>query len=180
MVTDKESDSAPKETDRPDARKEPKPGHPKLVALLIFVGTLVAIVAVFSIWANRQALNTDNWVNTSDNVLQNSEVQSQLSDYIAAQIFANVDVQTELASQLPPALKPLAAPAAGGLKQLAPQAAEKVLETPQFEEVWRGTNRTAHVALLKILDGGGENVSTENGAVVLDLNTVITLSLIHI
>ena len=149
-------------------------GHPRIATLLVVVGTLVAIIAVFSIWANRQALNTDNWVDTSDRILQNPEVQDQLSIYIADQITANVDIQDEIAGKLPPRLAPLAAPIAGGLEQLAPQATERALESSQFETVWRDANRAAHIALLKVLDGGGENVSTENGAVVLNLNSLLT------
>ncbi len=80
----------------------PKAGHPKIVAGLLLLGTLLAFVAIFSIWANRQALNTDNWVDTSEKVLQNEEVQAQLSSYVAAQLFASVDVQAELAKTLPP------------------------------------------------------------------------------
>ena len=151
-----------------------KQGHPKLVALLIVIGTLIAVIGIFSIWANRQALNTDNWVNTSDKILQDPDVQQQLSDYISAQIFANVNVQEDIAGRLPPRLAPLAAPIAGGLEQLAPQATERALESSQFETVWRDANRTAHLALLKVLEGGGTDVSTANGAVVLNLNSLLT------
>ncbi|MBK8294770.1 MAG: hypothetical protein IPK93_08375 [Solirubrobacterales bacterium] len=151
-----------------------KPGHPKLVALLVVIGTLIAVIGIFSIWANRQALNTDNWVSTSDKILQDPDVQQQLSDYIAAEIFANVNVQEDIAGELPPRLAPLAAPIAGGLEQLAPQATERALESSQFETVWRDANRAAHLALLKVLDGGSADLSTTNGAVVLNLNSLLT------
>ena len=39
--------------------------HRKLGVALIVVGALIAFLAVFSIWANRQLLETDNWVETS-------------------------------------------------------------------------------------------------------------------
>ena len=151
-----------------------KSAHRKTVAALIGVGTLLAIVAIFSIWANRQALNTDNWVNTSDKVLQDPVVRQELADYMSAQLFANVDVQAELSKKLPPRLQILAGPAAGGLQQLAPQAADKILGTPQFQAVWEAANRLAHENLLKVLDGGGQNVSTQNGEVVLNLNSLIS------
>jgi hypothetical protein len=156
------------------ATKEmPKPGHPKIVAVLIGLATVLTVAAIFSIWANRQALNTDNWVNTSDKLLQNKEVQSQLSTYIAAQLFANVDVQAELAKALPPQLKPLAGPAAGGLSQLAPQVAEKALATSQVQALWEQANRAAHESLLELLDGGGKTLSTSGGQVSLDLGSLL-------
>jgi hypothetical protein len=151
----------------------PKTGHPKIVAALIGLATLLAVFAIFSIWANRQALNTDNWVNTSGKLLQNEDVRGQLSNYLADQLFANVNVQAELEAALPPKLEPLAGPAAGGLHQLAPQIAEKALENPHVQELWGEANRAAHLTLLKILDGEGSTVSTGGGEVKLDLSSLV-------
>jgi hypothetical protein len=154
--------------------KGAKAGHPKIVAALVVVATVVAVLAIFSIWANRQALNTDNWVDTSGKLLQNDEVRAQLSNYLADQLFANVDVQAELEGTLPPPLQPLAGPAAGGIHQLAPQIAERALENPQVQELWAGANRAAHVTLLKILNDEGSTVSTGGGEVKLDLSSLVT------
>jgi hypothetical protein len=156
------------------APKKQKAGHPKLVAVLIGFATLFAIVAIFSIWANRQALNTDNWVNTSDRILQNKEVQTRLSAYLANELFANVDVQAELAKALPPELSALAGPAAGGLSQLAPKVAERALDSPKVQELWSDANRAAHETLLELLDGGSGALRTEGGEVTLDLSSLLT------
>lgn len=137
------------------------------------MATLIAFVAVFSIWVNRQALNTDNWVDTSEQLLQNEEVQARLSNYLADQLFENVEVQAELEATLPPRLAPLAGPAAGALRQLAPQVAQRALSTPQFEGLWSGANRRAHERLLEILNGGNSTVSTEGGEVTLDLGALL-------
>src|SRR5258706_5279147 len=155
------------------AGKVPKAGHPKIVAVLVGLATLVAFVAIFAIWANRQALNTDNWVHTSEKILQNKAVQERLSDYVATELFANVDVQAELAKKLPPQLQALAGPAAAGISQLAPQIAERALATSQVQELWGDANRAAHEELLEVLDGGGETVSTEGGKVTLDLSSLL-------
>jgi hypothetical protein len=55
----------------------PNPGHPRVVLALLIVATLLTVVGIFSTWINRQALNTDNWVNTSTKLLQNKEIQGQ-------------------------------------------------------------------------------------------------------
>ncbi|MDX6590620.1 MAG: hypothetical protein QOI84_1894 [Solirubrobacterales bacterium] len=149
-------------------------GHSRIVAALLVLATLIAFVGIFSIWVNRQALNTDNWVSTSDRLLQNEEVQTRLSNYLADQLFANVDVQAELEATLPPRLAPLAGPAAGALHQLAPQVAQRALSTPQFETLWSDANRRAHERLLEIVDGGGSTLSTENGEVTLDLSSLLS------
>ncbi len=151
-------------------------GHRGIVAALLVVGTLVAFLAIFSIWVNRQALNTDNWVDTSEKLLQDEEVKTQLSNYLADELFANVDVQGELEETFPPQLAPLAGPAAGGLHQLAPQVAERALESSHAESLWSAANRVAHETLLKILKDEGSAVSTGGGEVTLDLKALLSES----
>jgi hypothetical protein len=152
------------------------PGHPRIVVALLLIATLLAFVGIFSIWINRQALNTDNWVTTSDKLLQNEEVRAQLSNYLADQLFANVNVQAELEKTFPPRLAPLAGPAAGALHQLAPQVAERALATSQAESLWSDANRAAHESLLKILNDEGSAVSTGGGEVTLDLSSLVSES----
>jgi hypothetical protein len=87
-----------------------------------------------------------------------------------------VDVQGELEKTFPPRLAPLAGPAAGALHQLAPQVAERALETSQAESAWSTANRTAHETLLKILNDEGSSVSTSGGEVTLDLKSLLSES----
>jgi hypothetical protein len=157
-----------------EAKAAPAGGHPRWSLSLLVLGTILAVVAIFSIWANRQALNTDNWVRTSDRLLANHEVDARLSAYLANQLFANVDVQGEIEKELPPQLKVLAAPAAGGISQLAPKVAERLLSSPRVQALWSDANRAAHETLLKLLDGGSGAISTEGGEVSLDLHELLT------
>lgn len=148
--------------------------HRVLVATLLVIGTLVAFLATFSIWANRQALNTDNWVNTSTRLLENKQIDEQLATFMVSQLYANVDVEAELAKALPPQAKALAGPAAGGLRQLAQRVAERALAAPRFQALWAEANRGAHESLLKILDGGGSIASTGEGEVTLHLGPLVS------
>jgi hypothetical protein len=159
-----------------ESSPESASGHRGIVAALLVVGTLVAFLAIFSIWVNRQALNTDNWVDTSEKLLQDEEVKTQLSNYLADELFANVDVQAELEETFPPRLAPLAGPAAGALHQLAPQVAERALESSHAESLWSAANRAAHETLLKILNDEGSAVSTDGGEVTLDLKALLSES----
>jgi hypothetical protein len=148
-------------------------GHRKLSLACLILGTIIAVIAVFSIWANRQALNTDNWVRTSDKILADKKVEERLSAFLAEQLYANVDVKAEIEKQLPSQVKALAGPAAGGLEALAPKAAERLLASPHVQAIWSDANRAAHETLLKLLNGGSGAISTEGGAVSLDLTQVI-------
>jgi hypothetical protein len=166
--------------DRPAATQSSKPvaetrrtGHPRWAFALIVLGTVLTFAAIFSIWVNRQALNTDNWVDTSTHLIQNEEIRHQLADYLANQLVANADLAGELRETLPPRLAPLATAAAGGLQQLAPQVAERIFATARFQALWEAANRKAHESLLEVLDGGGSTISTEGGEVKLQLAPVL-------
>lgn len=144
------------------------------VATLLVLGTLTAFLAVFSVWVNRQALNTDNWVNTSTHLLADEKIDEQLATFMVTQLYANVNVEAELRQALPPQAKALAGPAAGGLRQLAQEVGERALASPRFQALWADANRAAHEALLKIIDGGGSFASTGEGRVTLHLGSLIS------
>ena len=110
---------------------------------LIVVGAIVAFLAVFSIWANRQLLETDNWVETSSELLEDEEIRGQLSNFMVDTIYTNVDVQGELAQTLPPRLQPLAGPAAGALRTLLDRLATRPCAA-RVQEAWEGINRAMH------------------------------------
>src|SRR5688500_3635179 len=107
----------------PNARK-------RLAAVLTALGTFLAVLAIFGIWAQRQVLETDKWVDTTEQLLESEHVRSSLATYLVDELYANVDVQAEIESQLPPRLQPLAGPVAGQLRDVANKAALRVLSSP--------------------------------------------------
>jgi hypothetical protein len=141
---------------------------------LITVGSVLAFLAIFAIWANRQLLDTDNWTETSSELLEDDEIRGQLSIYLIDELYGNVDVQAELAQSLPPRLQPLAGPAAGALQDLGVRGVDALLERPRAQALWEESNRRAHTRLLQVVeDGGGGAVSTSGGNVTLDLKTLL-------
>jgi hypothetical protein len=148
-------------------------GRRKLSVALVIAGTVVTLLAMFSIWANRQLLNTDNWVSTSDRLIANEKVDERLANYLAEEVFTGERLEAKLEEALPPKLTPLASVVAGGLHGLAPQIAQRLLEAPRVQALWSDANRKAHEELLEVLDGGGTTVSTANGTVTLDLRPIV-------
>ena len=140
----------------------------------MILGSVLAFLSVFAIWTERQALNTDDWVSTSGRLLHDKTIRSALSDYLVEQLYENVDVRKELEDILPGDAAELAGPAAGGLRQVAGQGAEKALETSTAQELWEESNRTAHEQLLAVLENKKEAVETENGEVTLNLGSLLT------
>ena len=48
--------------------------HRKLALTLIVVATLLAFLANFALWANRQLLDTGNWTDTSTKLLEDDAI----------------------------------------------------------------------------------------------------------
>ncbi|HTR74958.1 MAG TPA: SHOCT domain-containing protein [Solirubrobacterales bacterium] len=151
-----------------------KPWRRRTVKGLVVLGAIFAFLAIFAIWVERQALDTNEWVHTSGRLIQNQTIRSTLADYLVEQLYENVDVEEELESILPGDTKELAGAAAGGLRQVAGSGAEKVLETSTAQSLWETANRTAHEQLLAVLENKKEAVSTANGEVTLNLGSMLT------
>ena len=152
---------------------EKQRAHRKLVVAILVFATLLGLLSVFSIWVKRQALETDTWTSTSTKLLEDKDVNEALSAYMVEALYENVDVQGELAGALPPAAKPLAGPAAAGLRQLAGDVASEALTRPRVQALWSEANRTAHGLFLELIEGGGDTLSTEGGDVALDLGAIV-------
>ena len=67
---------------------------------LLALGTLILIVGSLTVWVNRQALDTDAWVDTSSQLLEGDEVRSALSVYVVDQLYTNGDVEGRLETWL--------------------------------------------------------------------------------
>ena len=138
------------------------------------LGSVLAFLSVFAIWTERQALNTDDWVDTSGRLIQNETIRQAVGDYLVDQLYENVDVEEELSDILPGETKDLAGPISGGLRQVAGDGANRVLETSTAQELWKGANRTAHEELVAVLEEKEGTVSTEEGEVSLNLGSLVT------
>src|SRR5438067_8898114 len=143
--------------------------------VLLALATLLTVVAIFALWVNRQALDTNEWTHTSTRLLQDSRIRSALSTYLVDQLYANVDVAGELRSLAPKDLRALAGPAAGGLREVLGQAAEQAFQLPRVVDAWRQANRVAHRQFVAVVEGRRQGVVKVNrGEVALDLRPLVT------
>ena len=141
--------------------------------VLISITTLLLIVAMFSVWANRLLFNPDNWANTSTQLLQNSDIRSTTANYLVDQLYANYNVAGLIKHGLPSRLQGLAAPAAGALRNAAVQGTELALSRPRVQNLWREANRAADKTFIAVVNGGGPRVSVNQGVVTLNLGVIL-------
>ena len=138
------------------------------------LATVLAVISIFAIWADRQVFDANNWGDTSEEMLQNADVRDQVSQLMVDTVYANVDVANVLGQQLPPALQPLAAPIAGGLRQLAERRTERTLQRPRVQEAWKQANILTAKQFIAIAENKPNAViGAQGNAVVLDLRQLV-------
>ncbi len=157
----------------PGDASEEKAGRRALPMIIIALATIVAIISVFALWAKRQLLETETWTTTSEELIQDAEIQSALNTFIVSAIFDNVDVEAELANQLPPQVAPLAGPVAGALRSGADNVVERALAEPKVQQLFVDASAAAQSKLIALIDDEGEFVATTGGVVTLDLKSVL-------
>jgi len=133
---------------------------------MVGLGTFFAIIACLGAWADRQLLDTGNWVHTSDQLIADPAIQTALASYVSTQLISSPQTVQKIRSALPAKAGPLAGPLAGALGDVANRVTLRLLETKQFQKLWETTNRLTHQQLVKVVNGQGR---FKNGAVVLDL-----------
>jgi hypothetical protein len=138
-----------------------------LSRVLLSLACLVAVVAALGAWADRQLLDTDEWVSTSGALLRDPAIQDATAAYLSDQLVDSPQVTAKLREGLPPRLAPLAGPLAAGVGELADRTAKRVIASGAFGKVWDETNRRAHNQLLAVINGDN-GVLTSRG-VILDL-----------
>ncbi len=146
-----------------------------LPGLIVVLATLLAVVTTLTTWTRSQALDTDQWVETSGELLNEPEVQEALAVFLADELYSEVDVAGELESLLPDDLSRLAGPLAGALRGPTTDGIEQIIASSAFQTVWQEANRTAHEAAVRILrdESTLDSVSTSDGAIVLNLSTAV-------
>ena len=141
---------------------------------LVVVASILMLFASLTIWVKRQALDTNAWTNASGQMLANDEIRGQLSLYLVDSLFNSADATAKIQQALPPNRAALAPVISGALQNVAVQAADRILETPQAQALWEEANRRAHQNLIAVLNGEDvRRFQTENGEVVLDLGPLV-------
>lgn len=162
------------------SQAEPSASAPRIsrkrlwgIRALVVLGCILLLVTVLALWVDRLALQTETWADTSEQLLEQEEVQQALGAYITDQLYARVDVQGELESVLPENLDPLAGVAAAGLRDYVQRATTELLGRPRVIAAWRTANEVAHRRFLLLIEDRGTAVRTGGGQVTLELRPLL-------
>ncbi len=141
--------------------------------ILVVLGALFAVLSLLAGYVRFQGLDTDTVQQTAGDLIADDEIREQVAATLVEQLYANVDVQAALEQRLPPDQKGLAGPAAAGLREFSDRAAVRMLERPRVQALWVNTVTRAHRQLINVLEDDTGALSTEDGAVVLDLQPLV-------
>jgi len=164
--------SAGPETSAAAVRKQSR-GRGAGVWVVLVVAGLLLLLSSFAVWINRVALNTNQFANTSGDLLDDPAIRSAVANRAVDELYANVDVQTELQDLLPQGYKGLSGPISAAGRQGAYQVVDRALQQPRFQALFKTTVEETHRTLVEVLKGGGTRVSTQNGEVILNLRAII-------
>ena len=141
--------------------------------ILVVLGVLFAILSLLAGYVRFQGLDTATVSDTAGELIADDEVREQVAATLVEQLYANVDVEAALEQRLPPDQKGLAGPVSAGLREVSDRTANKMLERPRVQALWVDTVTRAHRQLIAVLEDDTGALSTEDGAVVLDLQPLV-------
>ncbi len=151
----------------------PKRRHRVVVWALIVLASVLLVFSITANWVQRELFNTDEVANTTDEILEDEDVQEALATYSVDQLYANVDVQGEIEKRLPSGAEALAAPVAAATQQLALNVAQRALASPRVQDLVSSAIGAAQQQLVRLLEDEGEFVSTTGGEVTLEYGQVL-------
>lgn len=157
--------------------------HSRLKSVLSGVFGVLAIIGLFAstlaVWGHGVLFNEDKVASAVDAALQQPEVTTAMATYLADQIFVVADVQGRVAAALPEKLVPLAPSIVGGAHSFAEGRLESLLATDTTRNLINGLVRTAHGAVIGLLEGAGlvDAIHVENGEVSINFLPLISSGL---
>jgi hypothetical protein len=151
------------------------PGRGRAIGawIALVLAGLLLLLSSFAVWVNRVALNTDVFVDTSSELLEDDAIRSAVATRAVDELYAEVDVASLLEDRLPDDYQSLSGPAAAGLRQASYEIVDRALERPAMQKLWAISLEQSHLTLVQVLEGGGDRVSTDEGIVSLDLRPIV-------
>lgn len=142
-------------------------------ALIVFA-TVLGIVSGLNVWVERQLLDTDEWVEVTDELLADEDVRGLLAAYLVDELYESVDVANEISARLPDDADALGGLLAAALRGPATSSVDRLLGTDRVGALWSELNRRTHATLVRVLkDETGPALSTTDGTVTLELRELV-------
>jgi hypothetical protein len=149
------------------------------VAVLVVLTVVSFVAAGVGVFARRNFLDTDRWVQRVGPLSEEPAVEDRLGVYLTEQLTQLVDVRALFEEALPERGQVLAVPLANAVEGFVGERVDSFVRSEQFDRLWEAANRRAHAAAVQLLEGDldSEALTTSGGDIVLNLVPVIDAAL---
>jgi hypothetical protein len=148
-----------------------------VVGVLVVVFSLLTAITYVAAWGHYVILTNRGFEKTVVPVGTDPAVTSTIAATLTDQIYTSLNAQQVVANALPPRADFLAGPITNGTKGYVQNAVTNVLQSKQFQTLWKQAVDFAHAQLLSVLKGNSQAIKTTNGQVVLDLVPLLNSAL---
>ncbi len=83
-------------------------------SVVLVLAAILLVLSTFAVWVDRVALNTDVFVDTSSELIEDDVIRQAVATRAVDELFDSVDVNAEIKAQLPEDFKNLSGPATAG------------------------------------------------------------------
>lgn len=141
--------------------------------VLVVLSCLSFLTGGAGIWASRNFLDTDVWVDRVGPLADDPDVQAALSREITTEVMKLVDPKALFEDVLPERGQLLAVPLSGAVEGFVGDQVATFVASDAFARLWVGINEQAHAAAVRVLKGDSDVVQAGDDEITLNLVPVI-------
>jgi len=141
----------------------------------VVLGSLMLSLSLAVVWLHEVVIDSNRYVDTVTPLAQDPAVKNAVADYATEDLFRQIDVEQIVRITLPEDNELAVSTAAGALKGSVYRQIRQVLDTPEFTDLWKSSNREAHSALLTMMRDNDGTIASEEGKVLIDISRVFEL-----
>lgn len=163
-----------------DAPKQPRWWRQSTAALLVALACSVLTASVVGLWARRNFLDTDRFVERAGPLIEEPAVRAALSTRLTEQVVTLVDPEALFREALPERGQILAAPLANAVEGFVAEHVETFVGSDEFDRLWVGAITRAHQGAVRVLRDESDAVTADDGQITLNLLPVVDAVLARI
>ncbi len=155
--------------------KPPRKRHRFWVTILLVIGTLLTPITIMALFVNTEISSTSRYVQNVAPLASDPAIQAYVATDVTNRLFDNTDVESYIRDALPARAERIVGPLVSAMKNFVHETTLRILQSNQFQTVWKEANRVAHTQLVRVLEGGGNATVSQdkNGVVTLDLSKLV-------
>lgn len=152
-------------------------GRAFVVGVFIVLSATLVAATSGGIWVRNTVLDTDDWVAAVGTLPDDPRVADAVSGFVAAEVISVTNAESEIENALQPIVGDdadlLGPPITAAVEDVVRNAADEVIQTEEFQEVWEEVNRIAHEEAVLLIRGDGDAITSADGTVQLNLLPIV-------